>query len=124
VLSNPTPPWAVAGGVRDVLEASAGRTWTASGAEARAAGARFLALEGIDLHPAAEVGLAGLVRAIRAGAIGPDEVVLFHATGGGRRAQRALGPLHPVEPDVVVEAPLPDPRLAARHLAHQLLENA
>lgn len=124
VLSNPSPPWAIAGGVRDVLAASGGQTWTATAAEAREASERFLAIEGIDLHPAAAVGLAGLVRAVRAGAIGPREIVLFHATGGGRRAQRALGPLHPVEPDAVVEPPLPDPRLAARHLAHVLLENA
>ncbi|HJL16467.1 MAG TPA: cysteate synthase [Sandaracinaceae bacterium LLY-WYZ-13_1] len=120
VLSNARPPWAVGGGVREALEATDGRTWIATADEARAAGALFRACEGVDLHPAAEVGLAGLIHAARAGAIAPDEAVLFHATGGGLRARNATHPRVPVIPDRRVRGPFTDPAALARRIDHRL----
>ncbi len=85
VLSNRQPPYGVRGGVYDALEASDGRMYAVSNAEARAAGALFESLEGSDLDPAAEVAVGGLIQALQSGEIGRKELVLLNVTGGGRR---------------------------------------
>jgi cysteate synthase len=85
VLSNRQPPYGVRGGVYDALEASEGRMYAVTNAEARAAGALFESLEGNDLDPAAEVAVGGLIQALESGSIGRKELVLLNVTGGGSR---------------------------------------
>ncbi|MCX5387049.1 pyridoxal-phosphate dependent enzyme [Streptomyces sp. NBC_00083] len=105
-LTTRRPPYAVAGGVRDVLAESGGELCTADSSEASAAGRLFADVEGIDIEPAAAVALAGLRRAVAAGRIRPRETVLLHITGGGR-ARRAGGrPPVAVVPDLRVPAGL------------------
>jgi cysteate synthase len=115
VLSNRQPPYAIAGGVFDVLTASGGRMDAVSNAEAERAGALFLAGEGCDLDPAAEVALASVIRQAGAGTVGKDEMILLNVTGGGYSfIERDLRPA-PVEPDVTVTAAdADDPESAAR----------
>jgi cysteate synthase len=99
VLSNRKPPYAIAGGVFDALTDTRGRMYGVSNAEAETAGRLFESIEGIDLDPAAEVALAGLIRAARAGNVPPADTVLFNATGGGSGRLAAEGRAHRVEPD-------------------------
>ncbi len=83
VLSNVAPPYATAGGIREALAATDGRTHAVTNDELLDAMTLFVQSEGIDVEPAAGVALATLIRAARAGEVGRDDVVLLHATGGG-----------------------------------------
>jgi cysteate synthase len=84
VLGNPAPPYATAGGVREALRASGGRTYAVTNDEMADAMLLFAELEGIDVEPAAGVAIASLARGAREGAIGADETVVLNITGGGR----------------------------------------
>ena len=88
VLSNRHPPFAITGGVFDALTDTGGSMCGVSNREAAAAGALFESLEGCDLDPAAEVGLAGLIKELRVGTIDPRTAVLLNLTGGGQRRLR------------------------------------
>ncbi|WP_327069935.1 cysteate synthase [Kitasatospora sp. NBC_01302] len=98
-LVNAAPPFAVRGGVRDILADSAGDVLVADGAAARAAGALFEETEGIDIEPAAAVAVACLREAVAAGRVPRDARVLLNITGGGRRRTRELVGRHGPEPD-------------------------
>jgi cysteate synthase len=100
VLSNRKPPYGIVGGVFDVLTASDGRMYSVSRREALEAGALFERLEGCDLEPAAEVALAGLVRAVRDGEIPRSDSVLLNLTGGGQKHLDREGKRRPATPDV------------------------
>jgi cysteate synthase len=90
VLGNPAPPYAVAGGVREALIASGGRTDAVGNDDVANGMALFEELEGIDVEPAAGVAIATLARAARDGGIGADETVLLNVTGGGRRRREPV----------------------------------
>ncbi len=98
VLTNRDPPYAVKGGVYDALTATSGRMYAVTNDEARAAGALFTALEGIDLDPAAAVAVGSLVRAVDEGTIDPAKVVLLNITGGGYDRVREDFTQHRIEP--------------------------
>ena len=102
VLSNRTPPYAVSGGVRDALVESGGMTYGIDNAELAAGMELFAQTEGPDLDPAAAVAVAALERAVREGTIAPDETIVLHITGGGRRQ---LAPKNPsdLKPSLVIE---------------------
>jgi cysteate synthase len=92
VLSNRTPPYAVAGGVYDALAESGGATYGIPN-DALAAGAQlFSETEGMDIDPAAAVAVAALERAVQDGTIAPDATILLHITGGGRSRLAAKNP--------------------------------
>jgi cysteate synthase len=99
VLSNRKPPYGIAGGVFDALADTSGHMYTVGNEEAQAAGLIFKKLEGCDLDPAAEVALAGLMQAARAGTVGKDEIILLNLTGGGAKLLAAEGNARQVEPD-------------------------
>jgi cysteate synthase len=84
VLSNRTPPYAIAGGVYDALLESDGETLVATNAQALHAMTLFRECEGIELDPAAGVALACLSAAVESGSIDRSSTVLLHVTGGGR----------------------------------------
>lgn len=102
VLSNRKPPYSVVGGVFDALTDSRGSMYSATRSEALAAGELFKRLEGIDIHPAAEVALAGLIKAVRAGKIRKREIVLLNVTGGGSERLAREGRKRALKPDVVI----------------------
>ncbi|TQD23997.1 cysteate synthase [Methanolobus vulcani] len=85
VLFNRKPPYALKGGVKDVIEASGGDIYAVTNEEASAAQELFEKSEGIDLNPAAAVAVATLVQAIEAGAVKPDEKIVLNITGGGKK---------------------------------------
>ncbi len=103
VLSNRQPPYGVRGGVFDALADTGGGMSAVSNEEARLAGELFERLEGCDLDPAAEVALAGLMRAAGAGMVGRDEIVLLNVTGGGKRRLQREGRMRRVQPDLAFD---------------------
>jgi cysteate synthase len=105
VLSNRNPPYALGGGVFDALQDSRGHTYAVSCEEAGQAGRLFESLEGCDLDAAAEVALAGLIRAVGQGRVGRKESVLLNLTGGGaRRLVREVRRTR-VQPDMEIPRP-------------------
>ncbi len=104
VLSNRNPPYSIRGGVFDALTDTGGHMYSVSNTEAEAAGRLFEELEGCDLAPAAQVALAGLIRARRAGRIERDELVLLNVTGGGSSMVDRDLEKHYVKPDIVFHA--------------------
>ena len=84
VLSNQTPPYAIAGGVREALSESSGTMFAIENNEMLDAMMLFAELEGIDIDPEAGIATAALMRAVAEGSIERDRRVLLNVTGGGR----------------------------------------
>ncbi|WP_022666147.1 cysteate synthase [Desulfospira joergensenii] len=84
VLTNPDPPYGVAGGVRDALSATQGQVYGVTNAEIREAKAEFQTLEGMDIQYPAAASLAALKQAVEKGRVRPGDSILLHITGGGR----------------------------------------
>jgi cysteate synthase len=93
VLSNQTPPYTIAGGVREALAASDGNVDAITNGEMLDAMMLFAEAEGIDVDPEAGIATASLMRACNAGVLAPDATVLLNVTGGGRslRARETHG---------------------------------
>lgn len=85
VLSNRKPPYPVPGGLYDALSATGGDMEAVTNAELRRACLQFEALEGCDIHPAAGVTVVSLQKALAAGKVRRDEVILLNITGGGEK---------------------------------------
>ncbi len=100
VLSNREPPYAVHGGVYDVLRRTGGDMLAVDNPAACRAGALFEEAEGIDIDPASAVALASLLQAAADGRISPDAAVLLNVTGGGRERLRREGALRDAHPDM------------------------
>jgi len=83
VLSNQKPPYALAGGVFDILTESKGDMLPADNAEALEAIEIFRESEGIDIDAAAGVAFATLLKAAQNGTITRNGFALLHITGGG-----------------------------------------
>jgi cysteate synthase len=83
VLSNRRPPYGLAGGLYDALKDTDGEVVVTTNAAARRAAALFEQTEGIDIHPAAAVATASLIKAATDGRIEPGKTVMLNVTGGG-----------------------------------------
>nr|BAX89997.1 cysteic acid synthase [Kibdelosporangium sp. AK-AA56] len=97
-LTNGRPPYAMRGGVRDVLAESGGEVLAVDNEAALAAMVLCEQTEGIDIEPGAGVALAALAEAVRSGRVSRDEVVLLNVTGGGRARLAEDMALVPAEP--------------------------
>jgi cysteate synthase len=95
VLATSAPPYAVAGGLFDALDATNGLTRAVSNDSARAAMTLFKECEGVDIEPAAGVALAGLQEALDAGELARESTLLLHVTGGGRAQLPATARIAP-----------------------------
>jgi len=103
VLANADPPYGVAGGVREVVEASRGDLVAVDNEEAAVASRLLEEHMGIRPYPEAAVALAGLSRQVSTGKIASGDTVLLHVTGSGW--ERSVVDLHkrPFAPDVVAD---------------------
>ncbi len=101
VLTNRKPPFALAGGLRDVLTASGGHVWRVDNQQVFQAARLFRACEGVDIGPASAVAVDALRQAVAAGAVGRDDRVLLHISGGGREIQFSEG-VHQIKPRLTV----------------------
>jgi cysteate synthase len=98
VLANRTPPYAMAGGVRDALNATSGRTYAVANDDARVAAALFEEAEGVPIGPAAAVATGALIQALDASTISREDDVLLHITGNNEALVQRDAPLHSIEP--------------------------
>jgi cysteate synthase len=85
VLSNRRPPYGLAGGLYDALKATDGDILVATNAQGRKAAALFLETEGVDIHPAAAIATASLIKATADGRVPKSAIVMLNITGGGEQ---------------------------------------
>ncbi len=101
VLSNRRPPYGIAGGLYDALKATDGDVVVVTNAQARKARKLFRELEGVDIHPAAGVALASLVKAVADGRVAKEATVMLNITGGGEELLQEGKTLWHLRPDIV-----------------------
>ncbi|MBU8892823.1 MAG: cysteate synthase [Bacteroidales bacterium] len=83
VLSNRRPTYSVPGGLFDAMKDAGGDVLTATNEELIKAGKLFEELEGNDIHPAAAVATATLIKAVNDGTVNKDDLIMLNITGGG-----------------------------------------
>lgn len=83
VLSNRKPPYPVGGGLFDAMKDAGGEVLTATNQELNDAADLFLEKEGNDIHPAAAVATATLIKAAEDNKVDKDAVIMLNVTGGG-----------------------------------------
>ena len=110
VLSNRVPPYSVTGGLFDALTDTNGLMYGITNEEAKEAKSLFESLEGIDILPPSAVAVASLIKAVRAGNVAKDDVILLNIAGGGTERLKedySLTKIHPIanakNPDVPLE---------------------
>ena len=101
VLSNRRPPYGIKGGLYDALKATDGEVLVATNAQARKAAKLFQQLEGVDIHPAAAVATATLIKAAQDGKIDPEATVMLNITGAGEERFKSEHEVHKLEPSKI-----------------------
>ncbi|MFA5713238.1 MAG: cysteate synthase [Bacteroidales bacterium] len=104
VLSNRRPPYGISGGLFDALKDSNGDVEAVDNVELREAAALFKKLEGIDIHPASGVALAGMIKSIERLNIKRDSLIMLNITGGGEELFKSHNRLHYLQPNMVIES--------------------
>ena len=101
VLSNRRPPYSLAGGLYDALSDTNGEFFLASNEEAIAAADLFETTEGNDIHPAAAVATASLIKAVNENRVEKDAVIMLNITGCGEERFKREHPLFMLKPSVI-----------------------
>ena len=101
VLSNRRPPYGIKGGLYDALKATDGEILVATNAQARKAAKLFQQLEGVDIHPAAAVATATLIKAVQDGKINSEATVMLNITGAGEERFKSEHKVYTLEPSKV-----------------------
>jgi len=91
VLSNRKPPYSIVGGLYDVMKESGGDVFLADNNDIMYWMMQYRNLEGYELLPAACVAVAALAKAVEAGKIGKEDMVMLNCTGGGTLAAMSKG---------------------------------
>ncbi len=114
VLSNRKPPYSIKGGLYDALKATNGDVLVVTNAQGRKAARLFEELEGIDIHPAAAIAAASLIKAVENNQVDKKATIMLNITGAGEKrfkSEHEIFQLQPVkvfplnvEADAVVEA--------------------
>jgi len=104
MLFNRKPPYGIAGGLYDALQATNGNVYGISNEEAAAASKLFEETEEIDIDPAAAVAVACLVRCIAERKVQREAFIMLNVTGGGfKRLQRDVS-LQTSKPLVIMDS--------------------
>jgi cysteate synthase len=103
VLSNRKPPYSIIGGLFDALTDTDGDVVKMTNSEAAEANRLFINNEGIDIHPAAAIAAASLIKAAKEGAVPKDAVIMLNITGGGEERFRKEKTLHFLKPSLVFD---------------------
>jgi cysteate synthase len=103
VLSNRKPPYSITGGLFDALTDTGGDFIAVNNEEALAADRLFRETEGIDLHPAAAVAVASLVRSCNRKEIDTNATIMLNVTGGGEELFKQGRKLHYLKPSLVFD---------------------
>ena len=115
VLANRKPPYSLAGGMFDVLQASGGDSFSCTNDDIMYWLLQFRNLEGYDLLPAPCAAVAALARAVQEGRVDKDECIMLNCTGGGTLGSMAKGFVLK-EPDMVL-----DPSMSADEVIASVL---
>jgi len=100
VLSNRKPPYSIAGGLYDALSDTEGEVLLATNEEALKASALFEKTEGNDIHPAAAVATATLIKAVKENRVEKDAVIMLNITGGGEEKFKRNKKLYYLKPSL------------------------
>ncbi|MFW5978698.1 MAG: cysteate synthase [Bacteroidia bacterium] len=103
VLSNRKPPYSVYGGLYDALKDTSGDVLTANNQEANEAGELFEKLEGIDIHPAAAIATASLIKAVKEEKVDKNALIMINITGGGEKLFKQENSLYYLKPSHVFD---------------------
>ena len=103
VLSNRRPPYSIPGGLFDALRDTGGEIEVADNSEMEAACRLFEEYEGIDIHPAAGIALAGMIKSIKKRCIDPNSVLMLNITGGGEKRVKEEYNMIYHEPDLIID---------------------
>ncbi|MBO5875283.1 MAG: cysteate synthase [Alistipes sp.] len=101
VLSNRRPPYGIVGGLYDALKATNGEVLIATNQQGRKAAQLFLETEGVDIHPAAAIATASLIRAVESGKIDREKIVMLNITGAGEQLFKQDREIFHLEPSFV-----------------------
>ncbi|MBQ3204041.1 MAG: cysteate synthase [Alistipes sp.] len=101
VLSNRKPPYSIFGGLYDALKATNGEILVATNPQARKAAKLFKELEGIDIHPAAAINTAALIKAVADGKVEKDATVMLNITGAGEERFKQEHEICYLEPSII-----------------------
>lgn len=102
VLSNRKPPYSLCGGLFDALKDSGGDIETGTNEDIIRISELFEKTEGIDIHPAAAIAIAGLEHAIAAGKVSKDETIMLNITGGGEKLFKKTHEVFYKKPDLIL----------------------
>lgn len=103
VLSNRRPPYGVAGGLFDALSDTNGDVEIVNNAELHQACELFEKLEGVDIHSASGVALAGMIKSLESGKVDRDSTIMLNITGGGEKLFKSKFKLHFIEPNLILD---------------------
>lgn len=103
VLSNRRPPYSIAGGLFDALKDTDGDIEAVTNDELRRACDLFFATEGVDIHPASGVALAGMIKSIDRKGIDRDSLIMLNITGGGENLFKRDRALYYLKPDLIID---------------------
>jgi cysteate synthase len=105
VLTNRAPPYGVTGGLYDALVDTDGIMYAITREEALNAKALFESLEGIDILPPSAVAAASLLKAVEAGHVKKNEIILLNIAGGGYERLKEDYTLYQVPPVAIAKDP-------------------
>ncbi len=103
VLSNRKPPYGIAGGLYDALVDTGGTIECATNDQLQEASDLFEKWEGADIHPAAAVATAALIKQVREGRMDASKVIMLNITGGGEKRFKAAHKVWMLKPCKVAE---------------------
>lgn len=112
VLSNRKPPYPPLGGLFDALTDTEGDVLLASNQEAADATKLFEETEGIDIHPAAGIATASLIKAVNENMVEKDAIIMLNITGGGEKRFASENELVYLKPDIIFDL---DPKVEDVH---------
>lgn len=108
VLSNRKPPYSLPGGLYDALMDTGGEVLIATNEDAHQAADLFEKTEGIDIHPAAAIATATLIKSAKEKRIEKNKIIMLNITGGGEKRFKHEKELFYLEPSVIFDIN-PDP---------------
>ncbi len=105
VLSNRAPPYSVTGGLFDALTATNGLMYGITNDQGKEAKSLFESLEGIDILPPSAVAVSSLLKAVEAGNVAKDDVILLNIAGGGTERLKDDYSLTMIRPTTIAKNP-------------------
>jgi cysteate synthase len=103
VLSNRRPPYSLAGGLYDAMKDAGGDVLLADNVSAREAAKLYKELEGNDIHPAAAIATATLIKEVKENRLDNDALIMLNITGGGEDKFQKEHELHYLKPSIIFE---------------------